>query len=94
VAGDIRYVGKKTDRQWEEGEDLSVLEFKVNECGRSKWIIADEAFAAEVRDTGIREAMRLTRMSQHTIEKATNLQPIKRSTYQHILAAIASAKKR
>ena len=28
VAGEFRYVGKETDRKWEEGDDISVLEFK------------------------------------------------------------------
>ena len=29
TAGDIRYVGKESDRKWEEGADLSVLEFRL-----------------------------------------------------------------
>jgi hypothetical protein len=27
IAGEIRYVGKETDRKWEEGDEISVLEF-------------------------------------------------------------------
>jgi hypothetical protein len=34
VAGEIRYVGKKTDRKGEEGDDISVLEFAATEYGR------------------------------------------------------------
>ena len=39
VAGDIRYVGKETDRKWEEGEDMSVLEFAATEYGRTGKVI-------------------------------------------------------
>lgn len=36
VAGEFRYVGKESDRKWEEGDDPSVLEFKSTEYGRAK----------------------------------------------------------
>jgi hypothetical protein len=39
---EFRYVGKETDRKWEEGDDLSVLEFKTTEYGRSTKVIANE----------------------------------------------------
>ena len=29
VAASRRYVGKETDRRWEQGEDLSLVEFKT-----------------------------------------------------------------
>jgi hypothetical protein len=34
TAGELRYVGKETDRKWEEGDDISVMEFKTTEYGR------------------------------------------------------------
>jgi len=33
IAGELRYIGKETDRKWEEGEDISMLEFKTTEYG-------------------------------------------------------------
>jgi hypothetical protein len=36
IAGEFRYVGKETDHKWEEGDDISVLEFKTTEYGRAK----------------------------------------------------------
>lgn len=36
IAGELRYIGKETDRKWEEGDDISVLEFKGTEYGRSR----------------------------------------------------------
>jgi len=46
IAGDIRYVGKETDRKWEAGEDPSALEFKATEYGRSGKVLASQ----EVKD--------------------------------------------
>ena len=40
IAGEFRYVGKETDRRWEEGDEISVLEFKATEFGRSKKVVA------------------------------------------------------
>jgi hypothetical protein len=34
IAGEFRYVGKETDRKWEEGDDLSLWEFKTTEFGK------------------------------------------------------------
>ena len=39
VAGELRYIGKETDPKWEEGDDISVLEFKTTEYGRSKKVV-------------------------------------------------------
>jgi hypothetical protein len=35
IAGDIRYVGKETDRKWEEGDEISILQFAPNEYGQN-----------------------------------------------------------
>jgi hypothetical protein len=42
IAGDIRYVGKETDRKWEEVEDMSVLEFGATEYGRKGKVVASK----------------------------------------------------
>jgi hypothetical protein len=39
TAGELRYVGKETDRKWEEGDDFSVLEFKTTEYGGEKKVV-------------------------------------------------------
>jgi hypothetical protein len=31
LAGEIRYVGKETDRKWKEGDEISILEFAAIE---------------------------------------------------------------
>jgi hypothetical protein len=48
VAGEFRYIGKEADRKWEEGDDISVLEFKTTEHGRTKKVVADTAIADNI----------------------------------------------
>ena len=88
IAGDFRYVGKETDRKWEEGDDISVLEFKTTEYGRAKTIVAPTSVADEIRAIGVRKTMDLTKMSQHTIEKLIRGEAVKRKTYENVLKAI------
>jgi len=85
-------VGKETDRKWEEGDDISVLEFKTTEYGRVKMITADPAIADKIRVIGIRKTMALTKVSQHTIEKLIHGEAVKRNTYEHVLKAIHAYK--
>jgi hypothetical protein len=90
TAGMLRYVGKETDRKWEEGDEISVLEFKATEYGREKKVVADTLIADEIRAIGIRKTMALTKMSQHTIEKLIRGKALKRKTHEHVLKAIQS----
>jgi hypothetical protein len=93
TAGEFRYVGKETDRKWEEGDDISVLEFKATEFGRAKKVVADSLIAAEIRAIGIRKTMELTKMSQHTIEKLIRGEAVKRKTHEQVLKAIQAHKR-
>jgi hypothetical protein len=88
IAGEFRYIGKEADRKWEEGEDISVLEFKTTEYGRARKIIAEASLGDEIRAIGVRKTMKLTKMSQHTIEKLLRSDAVKRKTYEHVLKAI------
>jgi|CZKJ01.1.fsa_nt_gi hypothetical protein len=92
IAGEFRYVGKETDRKWEEGDDISVLEFKTNEYGRAKKVVAEIAIANEIRAIGVRKTMELTKMSQHTIEKLVRGESVKRKTHEHVIKAIQAYK--
>ena len=94
TAGEFRYVGKETDRKWEEGDDISVLEFKATEFGRAKMVVAETSIADEIRTIGIRQTMKLTKMSQHTIEKLIRGKAVKRKTHEHMLNAIRAYESR
>ena len=88
IAGELRYVGKETDRKWEEGDDMSILDFKATEYGRAKRVVADTSIADEICAIGIRKTMDLTKMSQHTIEKLVRGKAVKRGTHERVLKAI------
>lgn len=49
IAGEIRYVGKETDRKWEEGDEISNLEFATTEYGRKGKVIAAEEIKIAIR---------------------------------------------
>ena len=79
---------EETGRKWEEGDDLSILEFKTTEFWRAKRIVADTALADETRAIGIRKTMELTKMNQHTIEKLIHDEAVKRKTHDHVLNVV------
>jgi hypothetical protein len=58
IAGDIRYVGKETDRKWEEGEDMSVLEFAATEYGRTGKVLASQEVKDDIENIGINKCAR------------------------------------
>jgi len=69
TAGTPRYVGKKTDRRWEQGEDLSLASFTPTEYSPvGKMIVADQPLLNEMVKHPFREMMRNTGLSQHTLE--------------------------
>jgi hypothetical protein len=92
TARELRYVGKETDRKWEEGDDISVLEFKTAEYGREKKVVPDASTADEIRNIGIRKTMDLTKMSQHTIEQLVRVETVRRKTRDYVLKVIHSYK--
>jgi hypothetical protein len=88
VAGRLRYVGKETDRRWEPGEDLSLFTFKPIEYVPSGKVIADQELRDEIAKRGMRELMRLTGLSQHTIEAIRKRKAVRRATLQRIQSAV------
>lgn len=62
------YIGKETDRHWEEGEDLSLLEFKAIQYRQKGSAVADDEQLARIARVPKREFMRRG-INQHTLEK-------------------------
>ncbi len=91
VAGQIIPVGKETDRRWEQGEDMRLLDFKVLEYRPSdNMVVADSALINEMAKLPLRELMRRTRLSQHTIEAIRSGKSVRRTTLQRMQAAVGS----
>lgn len=69
TAASRRYVGKETDRRWEQGEDLSLVEFTSFEYQQSKQVVAADDVRERIVKTGIRELERKTGVSHHTLRE-------------------------
>jgi len=88
IAGELRYIGKETDRKWEEGEDISIFEFKTTEWGRAKKVEAPSELRDKTCKLSLRELVRRTGMSRHTILKVRRGEITRRSTLAHIAKSL------
>lgn len=70
------YIGKESDRHWEEGEDLSLLDFKAIEYKRKGYAIATDEQLARIAKVPKRE-FRRRGINQHTLEKICNEEPVR-----------------
>ncbi|MHB8486651.1 MAG: hypothetical protein ACYDCM_13130 [Candidatus Acidiferrales bacterium] len=83
VAGEFRYVGKETDRKWEEGDNISLLEFKTTEYGRAKRVIASDEVRNEITTIGIKECARESGFDRKNfVRKLVRGLPVKRNSYE------------
>jgi len=86
LAGEIRYVGKETDRKWEEGDDITVLEFKTTEFGRSKKVVATEEVRAAIGKIGINKCARESGFDRKNfVRKLVRRLPVKRNSYEEFV---------
>jgi hypothetical protein len=92
VAGNLIPVGKETDRHWEHGDDPGMLDFSVHVYEKQrKMVVADKALGDEIAKHGLRQLMRATKLSQHTIEKVIKGKPVRKTTLEQINAAVRAA---
>jgi len=68
------YIGKESDKHWEQGEDLSLLEFKTIEYRQRGTAVADDEQLARIRRVPKRELMRRG-VNQHTLQKISQKKP-------------------
>ncbi|MGD0600007.1 MAG: hypothetical protein ABR988_09300 [Terriglobales bacterium] len=81
------YIGKESDKHWEEGEDLSLLEFKAIEYKRKGSAIATDEQLARIANVPKREFMRRG-INQHTLEKICRKEPARASRVAKVLKAL------
>jgi hypothetical protein len=70
------YIGKESDKHWEEGEDLSLLEFKAIEYKRKGYAIATDEQLTRIVNVPKREFIRRG-VNQHTLEKICAREPVR-----------------
>jgi hypothetical protein len=90
VAHKIVSIGKETDRSWEQGEDPSILDFKVKEYGNeSKMVIADRVDWMRWKEAGLRFGMRKSGLSQKAVSAILNGEPVRVATLATFRRAMA-----
>jgi hypothetical protein len=70
------YIGKESDRHWEEGDDLSLLESKTIQYKRTGNAIASDEQLERIVKISKREFMRRG-INQHTLEKICERKPVR-----------------
>ena len=81
------YIGKESDRHWEEGEDQSLLEFNCIVYKRKGYAVATEEQLARIEKVPKREFMR-RRINQHTLERICNHEPVRAEKLAKCLKAL------
>jgi len=72
------YIGKESDKHWEEGEDLSLLDFKAVEYKRKGNAVATDEELVRIAKVPKREFMRRG-INQHTLEKIWRREAVRAS---------------
>jgi hypothetical protein len=86
IASEFRYIGKETDRKWEEGDEISILEFKTTEYGRSRRVIATEDLKKKILEIGINKCARESGFDRKNfIRKLIRGIPVKRTSYNEFV---------
>ena len=82
MIAECHYVSKGTDRKWEEGGDLSIVEFKTTEYGRSQKVIASEEIKNKILEIGINKCARESGFDRKNfIRKLIRGVPVRRNSY-------------
>ncbi len=90
IATDVVPMGKETDRHWEQGEDSSLVDFKVKQFRKNKkMVVAEISDRKKWREAGVRYCQRKSGLSINTVRDILDGKPVKVST----LAAFVRAMK-
>jgi hypothetical protein len=89
IAGQSRYIGKETDRKWDQGGDFSLLAFKPAHFDESgKVVKADPALIQQLAVVAIKALARKANVDRNTIRKMLRGLPVRRATLLRIAAAL------
>jgi hypothetical protein len=84
VANVHRYVGKETSRRWEQGNDISMVDFRSAEYIDGK-AVADEETRRRIVEIGIRKTARATRTDSKTVMLISSGEPVKPVTLARVV---------
>jgi hypothetical protein len=96
VATSLGYIGKESDRRWEQGEDMSLLESKVQEYrpNETDRLATDQALQHDAKQVSIRKLAKDAGVSQNTVKAARRGERLQKAKIEALLNALkAMAKK-
>ena len=83
VATRHRYIGKETSRRWEQGDDLSLVDFRCSEYSDGK-TLAEPDVRKRIVEIGIRKTARATKTDSKTIMLISRGERVKHSTLARV----------
>jgi hypothetical protein len=94
IASGFRQIGKETDRRWEQGEDISIIESETTEYtpNETDRLVADPALIEAARVLSIRALAKTAHVSESTVKALRRGERIRRQTVETIKVAIRKLK--
>ena len=91
TVGSLGYIGKETDRRWEQGEDISILnakpmQYRPNETEQT--MIADEELRSRGANVPVRTWARAARVSKNSVKAALRGDRLRKSTIEKLAKAL------
>ncbi len=92
TANELRYIGKETDRRWEQGEDISILdtftlEYRPDETVNLK---TDPDLQRKAREHSIRALAEAAGVSTRTVKAVREGKRLRKSTIEKLEKAVQS----
>ena len=81
VANVHRYIGKETSLRWEQGDDISMVDFRCTEYSDGR-VVADKEMRKRIVAMGIRKVARNARIHSDTVTLIARGSPVKPSHSQ------------
>ena len=92
VATRHRYIGKETSRRWEQGDDMSLVDFRCSEYSGGK-VVADKETRNRIAEIGIRKVARETGIHSDTVTLVARGNPVRPKTFLKLIKFIAEGAK-
>ncbi len=90
VANVHRYVGKETSRRWEQGDDMSMVDFRCAEYRDGK-AVADEETRKRIAEIGIRRTARQTNVDSKTVMLISRGEQVRAGTLAKVVEFVYKA---
>jgi hypothetical protein len=90
VVRNFGYIGKETDRRWEQGEDISVLDGKVTEYrpDETAKLAGDPELQEEIRKVSIRKLAKAAGVTENTVKRARKGERLQKRIIRQLRAAL------